>query len=213
MFRGKLLPAAVSVCALLLASCATIDQSPKPTQSIAPGAAFEIVGRISARHASEAAAANFRWMHSFDRDELEFTSPLGQTIARMDGDSRGARLLAADGSAISAENWSALTERALHFPLPVEGLASWIQGLPRAGSMHTSEAGAGGLPAVLRQDGWEIVYQAYGTAGRRSYAADAYRAQLSRSGSAHRDRRMAMTCPVNAGVEIAWGSTRDLMCR
>ena len=165
MFRGKLLPAAASVCALLLASCATIDQNPTPTQLIAPDAAFEIVGRISARHASEAAAANFRWMHSLDRDELEFTSPLGQTIARMEGDSRGARLLAADGSAISAENWSALTERALHFPLPVEGLASWIQGLPRAGSTHTSEAGAGGLPAVLRQDGWEIVYQAYGTAG------------------------------------------------
>ena len=49
--------------------------------------AFEVDGRLSMRHGSDALAASFRWRHADERDELEFASPLGQTIAVLSGDS------------------------------------------------------------------------------------------------------------------------------
>ena len=71
------------------------------------------------------------------------------------------RLRAADGRVSTAEDWGALTEQGLGWPLPVQGLSFWIQGSSRPGTAFTVEAGDDGRVAVLRQDGWTIVYQSY----------------------------------------------------
>ncbi len=42
-------------------------------------------------------------------------------------------------------------------PLPVDGLASWVQGVPESGSASDIERDVAGRPKVLRQRG-EIVY-------------------------------------------------------
>jgi outer membrane lipoprotein LolB len=123
--------------------------------------AFNVKGRLSARHGADAFAASFRWHHEAERDQLEFTSPLGQTVAVLSGDSEGVRLQAADGRVLSADNWAALTERGLGWRLPVDGLAFWIQGAPRAGEPYTVEPGGADRVGVLRQDGWTIVYLTY----------------------------------------------------
>jgi outer membrane lipoprotein LolB len=122
---------------------------------------YEIAGRLSARHDADAFAANFRWSHAGDRDELDLASPLGQTVARLMGDARGVLLQTADGKVETASDWTTLTSRGLGWALPVEGLAFWVQGAPRKGAPFTAEAGADGAPGVLRQDGWTIVYQAF----------------------------------------------------
>ena len=64
----------------------------------------------------------------------------------------------ADGRTMQACDWAALTQRALGFPLPVTGLASWIRGGARAGSAFQSEVDARGRATLVRQDGWEIVF-------------------------------------------------------
>jgi outer membrane lipoprotein LolB len=125
---------------------------------------FDASGRLSARRGTDALAASFEWRHAGQRDELELVSPLGQTIALLTGDGSGARLQASDGRVLSASSWTMLTQQGLGWPLPVEGLASWIQGAPHAGAPFTTEAGDGGRVSVLRQDGWTIVYQAYAPA-------------------------------------------------
>ena len=123
--------------------------------------AYEIAGRLSVRHDADAFAASFRWSHADDRDELDLASPLGQTVARLIGDAHGVRLQTPDGKVETASDWATLTSRALGWALPVEGLAFWIQGAPRKDAPFTAEAGDDGAPAVLRQDGWTIVYQAF----------------------------------------------------
>ena len=123
--------------------------------------AYEIAGRLSARHDTDAFAASFRWSHAGDRDELDLASPLGQTVARLMGDARGVMLQTPDGKVETASDWTTLTSRGLGWALPVEGLAFWVQGAPRKGAPFTAEAGADGAPSVLRQDGWTIVYQAF----------------------------------------------------
>jgi outer membrane lipoprotein LolB len=127
----------------------------------APEPTFEIAGRLSARHGADAFAGNFQWRHAGARDELALVSPTGQTVALLSGDERGVQLRASDGRIETASDWAALTERGLGWQLPVGGLAFWIQGAPRSGAPFAVEAGEGGRAAVLRQDGWTIVYQAY----------------------------------------------------
>jgi len=127
----------------------------------APQASFDIAGRLSARHGDDALPANFRWRHASGRDELELASPLGQMVALLSCEASNVRLQTADGRVSTASDWSALTAQGLGWALPVDGLAFWIQGAPRPGSAFSTEAGDDGRVALLRQDGWTIVYQAY----------------------------------------------------
>ena len=147
--------------AVLLCSCALVER-PTPASALAAHAAtFELTGRLSARRGNDALSANFRWTHERQRDELDLSSPLGQTIARLSGDASGVRLQTPDGRVETAGDWAALTTRALGWPLPVEGLAFWIQGMPRDGVPAAIDRGSDGMPAALRQDGWSVVYQTF----------------------------------------------------
>jgi len=162
--RRRLIPTLVSACALLaLNSCAPwfVRQEAEGIRFPTPKPTFEAEGRLSARHGAEAFTANFRWQHADARDALEFSSPLGQTVAVLSGDAAGVRFEAADGRRATAKDWVTLTEAGLGWRLPVEGLSSWIQGVPRAGAPYSAEPGSNGRAAVLRQDGWTIVYLAY----------------------------------------------------
>lgn len=162
MLRGICARAVAVVGAVFLCGCApALIERPAPASAVAARVAFELMGRLSARHGNNALAANFRWTHERERDELDFSSPLGQTIARLSGDASGVRLQTPDGRAETANDWASLTTRALGWPLPVEGLAFWIQGLSRPGAPATVEPGNDGLPSALRQDGWSITYQAF----------------------------------------------------
>jgi outer membrane lipoprotein LolB len=150
----------------LLGACAPVALQRSPSATLPPAQpSFEAAGRLSARHGADALAANFQWRHSVEGDELELSSPLGQTIALLAGDRRGARLRTADGRVVAAPSWIKLTEEGLGWPLPVDGLEYWIQGAARADAPFTAEPDAEGRVAVLRQDGWTIVYQAYARAG------------------------------------------------
>jgi outer membrane lipoprotein LolB len=147
---------------LTLAGCAsTPPREASPVKFPEAGSAYEIAGRLTARHDAEAFAASFHWSHAAGRDELDLASPLGQTVARLSGDASGVVLRTPDGKVETANDWTTLTSRGLGWALPVEGLSFWIQGAPRKGAPFTAEAGDDGAPGVLRQDGWTIVYQAF----------------------------------------------------
>ena len=150
----------------MLAACASapVQRTAAPvSQADEP---FEIAGRLSARHGNEAAAANFRWVHGAARDELTLATPLGSTLARLDGTAGQVRLELPDGRVTIAPDWEALTSKVLGAPIPVRGLTWWLRGAPHPGSPHTIERDTSARASVLRQDGWEIVY-AYGEASDR----------------------------------------------
>ena len=126
-----------------------------------PRQSFELSGRIAAHYASSAFAANFRWQHDGQRDAFELASPFGQTLARLTGDDSGVELATADGRIERAAGWAALTERGLGWPLPVSGLAFWVQGAPREGAPFALDLDENREPSLLRQDGWTIAYQAF----------------------------------------------------
>ena len=154
-------PLAVALVALLLTGCALTSNTILLSGEIRfVDTPFTAEGRLSARHARDAVAVNFAWTHDPPRDELAVTSPLCQTVAELSGNAAAGRVevRTADGRHAEAADWTTLTERALGFPLPVSGLSAWIRGAPRPGAPFTAEADREGRVALLRQDGWEVVY-------------------------------------------------------
>ncbi|MGE5090252.1 MAG: lipoprotein insertase outer membrane protein LolB [Candidatus Levyibacteriota bacterium] len=141
----------------MMAACAAL-----PPASIAPpgaqDAAFTLDGRLSARRGDQGVAGAFTWIHRPGRDAIDLASPLGQTLAEIDGDADGVRLRLPDGKTDTAPDWATLTERAFGVVIPVEGLAFWVRGEPRAGGTARIERDARGRVVTLRQDGWEIAY-------------------------------------------------------
>ncbi|MGH8801504.1 MAG: lipoprotein insertase outer membrane protein LolB, partial [Casimicrobiaceae bacterium] len=159
----------------ILAACATL---PAPvTESSTPrlDAPFAIDGRLSARRGTEGVAGSFSWFHEPGRDAIDLATPLGQTLARLDGDRDGVKLALPDGSVETASDWASLTQRGLGVAIPVGGLAWWIQGRPRPGPPATVERDADGRTSTLRQDGWDVHYHyADGTATRATRLTLAY---------------------------------------
>ena len=102
------------------------------------------------------------------------STPLGAALARLEGNASEVRLALADGRTETAGGWQALTARVLGAPVPVRGLAWWVRGSPHPFSAHSAERDAQTRLSVLRQDGWEIVYDYAGEAPRASRLRLAY---------------------------------------
>ena len=146
--------------AVLVAGCAPLQPAPESVavDREALAAPFTAEGRLSARRGSEGIAGQFTWQHASSRDTIDLTTPLGQTIARLDGDTDGVRIQTSNGRVETAQDWDTLTARAFGLTLPVSGLSAWLRGLPRDGSRYSVERDPRDRPALLRQDGWEVTY-------------------------------------------------------
>ena len=151
--------AAANAVAALVAGCATL-----PPPAAAPAtvertdSSFSIGGRISARRGDAVVAGSFTWVHDATHDVIDLSSPLGQMIAKLDGGPDGVRVQLPQGRTEGAATWSELTERAFGVTIPVDGLAAWVRGLPRASAPFTVERDDRGRITLLRQLGWDIVY-------------------------------------------------------
>jgi len=153
-------PLAALMAAVLLAACAAVptqDSSPADFPRVAVDH-FDIAGRLSARRGSEGVAANFVWSHRPDSDRIDVATPMGQTLARLSGDPIGVRVERPGEVPLASPSWDVLTREVFGVPIPVQGLAAWVVGAPRAGVPFGHERDTAGRLAVLRQSGWEIVY-------------------------------------------------------
>jgi outer membrane lipoprotein LolB len=127
--------------AALLVACAQVELKP-PEGPLE----FSLAGRIAARSGTEAFTGNIAWRHALTGDELLISTPTGQGIAQIVRQGDAVVLKTAEGQEYRARDSESLTARVLGFPLPLEGLAQWVQGKPS--------------PA-LENHGWRIEYQEY----------------------------------------------------
>jgi outer membrane lipoprotein LolB len=153
-------PAALAL--LFLAGCASVS----PPVNAPPAALvaqtgdgpFTVAGRLSARRGADGIAANFVLTHEPPEDRIDLATPLGQVIARLEGDTTGVRVERADGTSTRYADWTALTNSQFGVTIPVDGLSMWIRGAARPGQQSSMERDAFGRALVLRQQAWEIVY-------------------------------------------------------
>jgi outer membrane lipoprotein LolB len=127
--------------AALAAACAQVEIKP-------PAGALELslAGRIAARYGKESFTGNISWRHARDGDELLISTPTGQGVAQIVRQGEAVLLKTAEPREYRASDSESLTERVLGFPVPIEGLADWVQGKPSP---------------QLESRGWRVEYQEY----------------------------------------------------
>lgn len=163
--------AALWLC-LLLAGCASIEAQP----DVAPvGEAFTLSGRVSVKYAAEAASGKLAWQHGKDTDEILFSTPLGQGVARIVRRDGAVTLTTSDNKEYSASDAETLTERVLGWRLPLAGLSDWVRGRAAAGAPAETRLDGSGRLAELRQSGWVVEFLDY-----REVSALPARLRLSR---------------------------------
>ena len=148
----------VATFTVLLAACASAPPPSMRTTADAADTPFSIAGRISARRGDAGVAGAFTWTHDAAHDAIDLSTPLGQTLAKLEGGANGVEVRLPDGRTQTAATWRELTERAFGVTIPVDGLSAWVRGVPRAVEPFTIERDARGRTALLRQQGWEVVY-------------------------------------------------------
>jgi outer membrane lipoprotein LolB len=144
--------------AAVIAGCALLQ----PERPVERARAFDLVGRVAVNHEGRAFSAGVRWEHTVERDEVWLLTPVGQALAHITGDARGASYTGADRSRHAAQDIGSLTRRAFGWELPIENLSWWVQGAiaPAAVIQHVERDEHGRL-VTLAQEGWRIAYTHY----------------------------------------------------
>jgi outer membrane lipoprotein LolB len=153
--------ALLMVAGLLLAGCAGTG--------IRPGAddaeRWQLAGKLGIRADRLAESATINWRQCGAHFDVRLTSPLGQTVARVEGS--GDRLSVwMDGRepVVTAEPEQLLQEQ-LGWSIPLRALRYWVRGEAAPDSVAPGAAaqfsGPQGQPAALAQSGWQVRYPAW----------------------------------------------------
>jgi outer membrane lipoprotein LolB len=149
----------ISLCACLaLAGCASVPTGPLPPLPAYREVA-ELAGRLSLTYRKdgnpESMTVNFDWRQQPDRVDIDLSSQLGQTMARISVTPAQATLTEANKPPRSAASIDALTAQALGWQLPVAGLKEWLQGYA-TDAQGQRFAAAPGKDTVITNDGWKL---------------------------------------------------------
>jgi outer membrane lipoprotein LolB len=139
----------------LLAACATPSLSPADR---AYSGRFAVTTALGEQR--ESVSGRFSLEVRGPQQILELASPLGTTVARIEIEPGGARATGARMQEVRGANADALTEQLLGWPLPVSGLADWIEGRPVPQRFARVERD-GGRIVLIEQDGWVIRLSEY----------------------------------------------------
>jgi len=136
----------VVLLAALVAACTQVPIKP-PEGPLE----FSMSGRIAARYGAESFTGNIAWRHAREGDELLISTPTGQGIAQIVRQGDAVLLKTAEPREYRDNDPEALTKRVLGFPVPIDGLADWVQGKPSP---------------QLESRGWKVEYQDKDAQGR-----------------------------------------------
>jgi outer membrane lipoprotein LolB len=120
--------AAVVALVGVLAGCAIApapQREPLPALAGVPEA-FEMSGRLALRLGDRSEIARLRWTHRSASDLWVIASPLGNEVARIESDARGAKLEQGGAPAQHAASFAELAERAVGVPLEPSALVAWL---------------------------------------------------------------------------------------
>ena len=147
---------------LLAATAGCASAPPSPAEAVAPfSTRWTLQGRIGVQEGEQSLSGQIHWQHREQTDEVLMTSPLGQGVARIFRDRDGVALEMPNQPTRRAADAESLTRETLGYPLPVAGLAWWIQAQPDPRSTFEATRDGAGRLVQLKQDGWVIDYLQY----------------------------------------------------
>lgn len=135
------------------------ETAPRPGRTAIATYSFD--GRIAVRRDQTHHYANIGWRHTADTDEILLTTPLGQGVAELSRDARGARLVTADQQVTEASDWENLSASVFGFALPLSGLPRWL-----LADVAPTARDDQGRPLTALAGGWVIRYLDYESPAR-----------------------------------------------
>ena len=121
-------------------------------------------GRFSiqyqAANKEESLHGNFDWQQTADHIIITLSSPLGQSMARIDVTPNLTTFMAPGRAPRSAANAESLIASELGWALPVSGLKDWLQGCA-TNQQNQLFVATPHSKQVFTQDGWQIDYTAW----------------------------------------------------
>ena len=162
----------ILVIVLFISACAT--QPIPPTQPPANSAinqkhlatlanikAFALKGRLGVVTQKQGFSGGIDWQHQAITDNIDVFSPVGSKVAHIAKNPSGVTLTSQNGHSVSAQDAESLTETALGFRLPLNGLSDWAVGRPNTSKIDAANWDETGRLTLLKQDGWDISYENY----------------------------------------------------
>ena len=152
---------------LAMAGCAVFG----PPEVIPPSEeGFAVRGKLGVRTAADGFSSSFLWRHAADTFEIELWGPMGQGRTRLEGRGGAITVHTADGEVHQEADSALAMQRWFGFHVPIDVLASWIQGRAAPDrSVASQELDTGGDLIALEQAGWALAFSRYDDAegGRR----------------------------------------------
>ena len=126
---------------------------------------FGFNGRLALRTARDALNARVQWTQDEDEYRVRLGGLIGEAAAELRGGPAGVALRDRDGVHHADSPESLLQER-LGWSFPLEGLRYWVLGIAAPGTaVERLDLDRRGLPSLLLQSGWRIVYRRYSDVG------------------------------------------------
>lgn len=157
----------------LLSACATPHSPDEPVtdkshelwqqrqQHLATLDHWSIRGRVAIFVEDDVHNAGLNWHRKTDSNTLKLEGPFSQGAILLEKNTDGVKLTTADGKQFSGQNPQQLLFQTTGLTIPVDGLQSWIKGVPHTNSDYLPDIDAEGRANNLRQNGWSINYLEY----------------------------------------------------
>lgn len=114
----------------------------------------------------KAVQGNFRWQQTPDGWRMSLSSPVGATLARLSVNSSGALLQSPDSPDQRGASATALLQKMLGEPVPIDSLQYWIRGqLSDASDIRSVTRDASRRVTGFQQRGWRVTFSRYDDVG------------------------------------------------
>ena len=150
---------------LVLVGCASPKQVDlNPSDTFVRQGRFAVLAQQQGK-AVEAVQGGFVWREQGSKLQLDLTSSLGSTLARLEVQATGATLIQTDGRSLQAADADDLMQTAIGQPLPVLGLQAWLRGRVLQGLPNNALRDDKGRLSAFTENGWRVEFTRYDTLG------------------------------------------------
>jgi outer membrane lipoprotein LolB len=125
---------------------------------------WNIQGAVSIQHQGKTRMGSFTWRQQQQHYTIQFFGPLNFGSLAIQGMPGRVTLWKSNGN-YTAPTPEQLMQQQLGWYLPISNMYYWVRGLPAAGIPAKQFYDHYGHLALLRQQGWQIQFQAFQTVG------------------------------------------------
>ncbi len=132
-------------------------------QQLTPLDQWHIRGRVAIFIKDKVYNLGLGWEREGEFNAIKLEASLGQGVIRLKKNTEGVELTTAEGDRFIGSNAQQVLHQSTGLIFPVEGLETWIKGIPHHTSYYLPDIDGLGRAMKLEQDGWEINYFDYDT--------------------------------------------------